>query len=618
MNISLPLDLNQPASVLQTGGNTLGLNLNQVLDAQVVETQTMLNAFSLNVAGNRLQVQSQQALNLQAGQQVVLQVVKLFPAPEFNLLSPASTSATTQTSFAPLNEPPTLKLVSFQINALSNTVNNSLLSRIGNASATAGFNQADLHMNQILTGRVINTIGPGNNFTLNIAGKTFQVQTEQPMQLSAGQPIQLQVVKVQPQLEFMLIGSALPEKNAPPAALQTEVQNSKSANSPSPILNQLSGNQKLPATVVNIAGGKITLQLATAPNSGAGSAPAKPGNPQVTLDAKQLVLLGSGPATASKNALLNELKIGSQINLQMLQAGKLPVFAVSLSTGLELLSVTKINAFLKQLLPIQNSPVDLINYLSQNLPVLQSNLSVAETLTQLARQILTLIPERAALNEPLKLEDSIRQSGLFLESKLAALLTANGGGNLTDDLKLTLLKFAKALDREMLSGNASQESSNILQNLLQKTNAGLAKITMDQLSALPREDLSKQSWILELPFLQQGAASSLQIEIQQDKQSNSPAGEQTPRKNWAVSISITPPDLATIHCRITCYDGAVNTRFWSQSADIVDKINGHLSYLQQQFEQKGLKTGFMEAHQGKPARQDLLSKSLVNLLSEKV
>ncbi|MDD1621651.1 MAG: flagellar hook-length control protein FliK, partial [Methylococcaceae bacterium] len=177
-------------------------------------------------------------------------------------------------------------------------------------------------------------------------------------------------------------------------------------------------------------------------------------------------------------------------------------------------------------------------------------------------------------------------------------------------------KFVQLLTRE-IEAQAQQKSAldntAMLKEALQKTHATLAKLTLDQFQSLPRDDSPKLVWVLELPFFHDHKADTVQIEIERDKR----GAEDSDQKNWAVSITITPPELATIHCRISCYDGSVNTRFWSDGADTVDKINTHLDYLKQQLEQKGLKTGFMEAHQGKPSPTDSAKKPLANLLSEK-
>jgi hypothetical protein len=431
--------------------------------------------------------------------------------------------------------------------------------------------------------------------------------------MQPGQTLQLQVVKLQPQAQYNLLTNLANTSKAQQSSTQPvkllEVSASRQET------NGLAADQKLSATVVNRVGNQITLQI-TAQQTAVGLA--KPADLRITIDSKQLKLIDTGVSNA-KNVIANLLKPGNQIDLQLLSAGKLPVFAVSLPENQLGLSAEKINTLLKQLLPMQNSPAELLTFLAQTLAVLKLNPSVAEALTQLAAQILANIPAETQLQQPVKLQENVMQSGMFLEGKLADLLASGNNTNLTMDLKANLLKFAQALTEQLSVDNLSLDTHNLLNELLQKTNAGLAKITLDQFNAITvANDNPKQAWSLELPYFYQHTAHSLHIEIQHDKRQPNNNDEPEKQKNWAVNITITPPELGTIYCNISCYDGVINTRFWSHAPQIVEKINTHLNYLQQQLEQKGLKTGFMEAHQGKPAKQDVSIKSLANLLSEKV
>jgi flagellar hook-length control protein FliK len=233
-------------------------------------------------------------------------------------------------------------------------------------------------------------------------------------------------------------------------------------------------------------------------------------------------------------------------------------------------------------------------------------------------QLLAQIPQQSQLADPLKLQQSLNQSGLFLEAKLAEWLVGMSSSPLTADLKANLLQFAQALKAQIHADVSSAELQIVLKDLLQNTHESLAKIAINQFNSLPSVDNAQQSWLLELPFFHQQAADTLQLQIQQRTEPENQAREATEHKNWAVSITLSPPDLGTIHCRVSSYDGVINTRFWSKSNDTVAIINQHLDYLHQQLEAKGLKTGFMEAHQGKPAKPDVINLALTHLLNEKV
>ncbi|MGZ4999057.1 MAG: flagellar hook-length control protein FliK [Methylomonas sp.] len=511
------------------------------------------------------------------------------------------------------------------------------------AMAKVAVKPLNLKLDQLLSAKVVGTQimldtlarggEPGKQvLTLNVADRQFLVQAQPPVNLQPGQSVQLQVVKLLPVPEFRIASPTSPQAanqataqtlDAPILKLLNLQPQLSAAAAAKPSLSQLTAGQQLQATVVDMTGNKLILQLSSAPpaaDGGQGTAAnsaASPANTLVTLDAKQLVLAPyqneSAPSLKTPASALSVLTPGAQVDLKVLKTGDNPTFAVSLSSAS---TEQKVIELFKQLLPIQNSSAPLLNHLNQILPALKNDATIAETLKRLAQDILASIPLKTYLTEPMRLKQSIDQSGLFLESKLAQLLSGKEGADLQQDLKLKLVKFVQLLDAEIgTQGQQKSEMDNLtlLKEALQKTHATLAKLTLDQFQSVPKDDSAKLGWVLELPFFHGQKADTVQIEIEQDKQ----AANDNHSKNWVVSITITPPELGTIHCRVSCYDGSVNTRFWSDTADTVEKINAHLDYLKQQFEQKGLKTGFMEAHQGKPEATDSVKKLPAHLLSEK-
>lgn len=511
------------------------------------------------------------------------------------------------------------------------------------AAAKAASSPMNLKLNQLLSAKVVDTQIMLNTLALstadkqvlalNVADKQVLVQAQQPLNLQPGQPLQLQVVKLVPVPEFRIVSPASPQAGNQPTtptldaptlkllSLQPQISAAAAAKLP---LNQLAAGQQLQAAVVDMTGNKLTLQLSPAPLAADGSRATptnlatNPANLLVTLDAKQWVFVAAQNESASSSLktpapALPVLTPGTQVDLKVLKTGDTPTFAVSLPVAS---TEQKVIELFKQLLPIQASSAPLLNHLKQILPSLENDATIAETLKRLAQEILSSIPLKSQLTEPKQLKQSVDQSGLFLESKLAQLLLGKEGAALQQDLKLKLVKFVQLLTAEIetqVQQKSAMENTLVLKEALQKTNAALAKLTLDQFQSLPRDESARLGWVLELPFFHDQNADTVQIEIEQDKQ----AGKDGDQKNWAVSITITPPELGTIHCRVSCYDGSVNTRFWSDTANTVEKINAHLDYLKQQFEQKGLTTGFMEAHQGKPESTDSVRKPLTHLLREK-
>ena len=541
-----------------------------------------------------------------------------------------------------------------------------------NTSPYGANNALNLTLNQVLLAKVVDTQILQNTIALSIGDKTIQVQVQAPpaIPLQAGQSLQLQVVKLIPSPEFKIITSVSSQTsspnptaagtsqilkllNQPPVNLPPVTSNNSSPVNVAP--SQLAPGQQLQAILLSSSGGKLTFAVippASPPSPPTTSSPtgttAAPTNStqtaaqppaqtlplatvdlkntqQLTLNAKQLLLVTpENPSTAfskASTAVLNQLTLGSQMTLQVVKAGAAPVLALTLPEKIEAWPEQNIIQLLKQLLPSQASPAVLLNQLQLSLPNLENSTSVAETLKQLAQEILAAIPAQSQISTPEQIKHSIVQSGLFLEAKLAELLTGQGSAALQDDMKAKLLKFVGLLKLELSAQTqpgSNKQSTEILKELLQKADGTLAKLTLDQLNSLPQEELPKQTWSLELPFFFQDLAHSLQIEIEQDKPGAKPNNPAQTQKNWAVSITLNLPELGTIHSRISYFDGAVNTRFWSDSPATVANIAAHLDYLKNRYAEKGLSTGFMDAQQGKPTATPIVKQALANLLNEKV
>lgn len=476
----------------------------------------------------------------------------------------------------------------------------------------------DLKMHQLLEAKVIENQIALDKLTVKVDDKTLSLQTDRPLNLQGGQAIQLQVVKLLPQPEFKIVPTSLtpsPNITANPSQDTPTLKWVLSSGNASAHMVQpasFSLGQQLQASIVDVSNNKITLQLLPATTSAANA----PTNTLLTLDAKQLIPIGgsvdTSPRAQTSASPQNTLSVGAQLTLQVIKTGDSPTFAVSAIPVDD--SQMIVNA-LKQWLPIQAPPTALLNQLQQALPQLITDATLAEALKNLAQKILSSLPIKPQLTEASQLKQAIDESGLFLEHKLLQSLLGKPDLLLNDDFKAKLSKLIQLLNHELAARTEGKTSATeaLLKESLQKAHGALAKLTVDQLNSLPKDDSPKQSWMLELPFFHDGNPESMKIQIERDRRK----ADDKPENNWAVSITISPPNLATIHCRISCYDGTVNTRFWSEAIDTVDRINAHLDYLKQQLEQKGIVTGFMEAHQGQPPTPDSIVSSMPHLLREK-
>jgi flagellar hook-length control protein FliK len=570
MDIKPPILPNLPLPLLNVGATSgLELKLNQLLPAKIIETQILLNTLSVQLGEKSVSLQADLPLKMSPGQTIELQVSKLQPTPEFKLVSPPPASGQPQ---------PRLTLL-----ANSNTGSINISKTIITTAAAFVNNQPAVE---------------AQRFTATVISVTPQKVTLMPT------PTLAEVIGQTSQPGNSRSTTAT---NAPSVSLTTNTAAASLAAFPAPAAKPLVLDIKQLFVAASDLRGQL---LSTAP---------------VTQSNPQQVNQGVAADNLKPYQPVNEvasfhLKPQMPVELQLLTKTPVPTFVISLPKDNNIPTLVELQ---KQLLPMQIPLQPLLQHLQLLArPTLQQTGTVGEILQHLAKAILRDLPSKSALMDPAQLKQRVANSGLFLESKLLTLLKQPTLPPeqlmLPEDLKFKLNKLADTVKQLLaLPQTGSDTAKNIdievLKQTLTKTQGALAKQTLEQLNSLPRDDSSKQNWIIELPFLNPPGTDSILLEIEQDQAASS---ESKP-KNWSVSITISPPDLGTIHCKLTCYDGSVNSRFWSESAETVEKINGHLGYLKQQFEQKGIVAGFMEAHQGKPIVTDNQKQPPATLLSVK-
>ncbi|MCF6251161.1 MAG: flagellar hook-length control protein FliK [Methylococcaceae bacterium] len=355
---------------------------------------------------------------------------------------------------------------------------------------------------------------------------------------------------------------------------------------------KLSAGQIISAKIIDIKDHKIQLQLSENNQKNDKLNSSKATQPIIISLNKSQITYSKTEFNTSVNTPL--LIKGQQVKLEIIKTGTQTEFKLLQSSPTS--PQKKIQDTIKQLLPIQDPPPVLLNQIIKNLNAINNNKNIPDTLKQLAKEILDSLPQQQSLNNSRQLKHAISNSGLFLEAKIAQ-YAKNNNLNLTADFKILLLKFQHGLKHQLklkLEKNEESSEINLLKEMQQKTENTLARMILNQLASLPKEENLRQVWILDLPFLHKDNAESVKIEIDRDQQNDNDEKQQ----NWTVSITVTPPKSGTIHCKISCFDKTVNTRFWSDNPETVAKISTHLDYLKVQLEQAGINTGHMSAHRG--------------------
>ena len=261
----------------------------------------------------------------------------------------------------------------------------------------------------------------------------------------------------------------------------------------------------------------------------------------------------------------------------------------------------------------------------KQLPQLIKNPSVPQSLQRMAAEIVQNLTQKEPLPDgsgveqamnpkliaeappselnPAKSADAAKAEDSQVEKTMDPLPKADTAekalpGVAAEDFKANLLKFIQALKRELGAQDGQlpvQADLDLLKNLQNKTENTVAGIVLDQLMSLPKDDNPKQLWSIDIPFIDRQQAETVKIEIQQDKESRQ---QSSGGGNWSVNITITPPELGTIHCIVSYRDDVINTYFKSLSPQTTELIKHNLDYLKNQLEESGLTTGHMDAHDG--------------------
>lgn len=482
-------------------------------------------------------------------------------------------------------------------------------------------NYLSLKIGQKVDVKVISAIvsGEKNTILLKLANNTINVQSTQPIKLDPGQNLIIQVTKIAPAIEFKILNS-LPELRlqqlsssekqiqttglrlvlTPPVTEKQDVLKSFESS--------LSLKQQLEVKIVGFNDNKIQLQVFTDSLDQMSQGKSVEANNRqaviMNIERSQLQLPKTATANASNSPnplpdLLKkppEFKIGQYLTLEITKTGAMPEFRIIPSVSN--ITQEKITELVKLFLPRHESSPVLLNQIMKDLPQLIKNENVAQALKRIAVEILQNLPAQEQLTNSQGIKQSINNSGVFLEAKLPS-MAGNSELNVEKDFKANLLKFVHALKQEVTTQNEqkTQEADlNLLKYLQQKAENAVARIVLDQLISLPKEDNPKQLWNLELPFMDRETAEATSIEIEWEKEKDRQAGS----SNWSVNITITPPGLGTIHCVVAYRNGVINTYFRSQKTQTADLIKHNLDYLKGQLEDSGLKTGNMSAQDGLP------------------
>ncbi|WP_020162444.1 flagellar hook-length control protein FliK [Cycloclasticus pugetii] len=296
-------------------------------------------------------------------------------------------------------------------------------------------------------------------------------------------------------------------------------------------------------------------------------------------------------------------------------------------------------------------------------------------LRRLANNIIHTLPKQKNITTAAGLKDAVQHSGVFLEPTLQKMLLDNKAAlkNHSDnattrhqlplehlatkalnqqstelsrvDIKANLIKLIQLLNAwpnstasqqkaqpQRLTQEAAPSSSvkptvmtqqasaaqlfdQQIKALLNKTEGALSKITLNQLASSNIDNSTgRQTWQIEIPFLNQQATESVFLKIEQEDPSRKKTNETNPQ--WVVSLEMNPPKLGLIKNKLTLQNHQISSHFWAEQLETRQLIDRHLNTFKEQLNRANLKTDSIQLQEGPgPIMQN--NKPSESILSEK-
>jgi hypothetical protein len=135
-------------------------------------------------------------------------------------------------------------------------------------------------------------------------------------------------------------------------------------------------------------------------------------------------------------------------------------------------------------------------------------------------------------------------------------------------------------------------------DLLQQTEAALARLQMTQLAAVPRDaERGLLEWLFELPIRRGSELDLWSMRLSRDARGHAEQGV-TPSPVWSVQLAFDLPGLGPMQAQVQITGHQVSTQFWVEHAASLPLLRAHLHELRQALLHIGLEVGALECRPG--------------------
>jgi hypothetical protein len=259
-----------------------------------------------------------------------------------------------------------------------------------------------------------------------------------------------------------------------------------------------------------------------------------------------LLRVGGQQITATSDIPIQQ---GAQLRLEVKQLEPTPILRI-LNPGSAPEAAAAVNATLR-LLPTPRGAVATVpaGGLMGALQSAQAALPLPPPLAASIDALLRLASRPERIGSSSGLAQAIRDSGVFLERRLAVgddRPRATLGHDLKAAVLRTLAQARVAVDGAE-AGRPGARDAQALAQLSRDLEAGLGRITLNQLATLP-DDSPARAWQLEIPVYHASAFHTLTLRIESDDHRAPGEGQQDgDEAGWRVQLEFAPPALGAVH-----------------------------------------------------------------------
>ena len=129
------------------------------------------------------------------------------------------------------------------------------------------------------------------------------------------------------------------------------------------------------------------------------------------------------------------------------------------------------------------------------------------------------------------------------------------------------------------------KAEQILQQLLQQTDAGLARIQQQQVQMSQVE--TRPQWLMELPIKHGDGVDVFDIRIQPDaeQQGHAHRDQQYP---WTVMLAFNLDGLGPVRAQISLFNGQISSYWWAEQNETVQLFHEHRAFLENRLQHAGV------------------------------